>query len=231
MSGTSEPLLRVSRLVARARGSRRAQVLVVLTRMLLGFAFLPAGLKKLLDQPFTDPRNHGPFHDFLHAFRDTGVFYQFVGALQLVVAALLLTQRRAALGALLCAPVITAIAVFCWSTMVVPTAIVATLMWLATAALLLWDLHAWVGVLTVTPPALAAPNEREPIDLGVWSRAGALILLGYLALTALAGEVYRPRGVELDRPAFYVLLALPLVPVVAYFVEARRRTRAAGSGA
>ena len=80
--------------------------------MLIGFAFIPAGLKKLLGQPFTDPTNTGVFHDFLHAFHSTGLFYQFVGALQLTAAVLLITQRHATLGAVLIAPILVAIFVF-----------------------------------------------------------------------------------------------------------------------
>jgi len=57
----------------------------------------------------------------------------------------------------------------------------------------------------------------------MWGLCGAGILVGYLALTALVGEVYRPRGVELGRPAFYVLLALPVLPAATYLVESRRR--------
>ena len=130
----------LGRLVNAARRQAWMHGVVIVLRYLIGFAFLPAGLKKVLGQPFTDPANSGRFHDFLHAFHATGGFYRFVGVVQLTAAALLLTQRFALLGALLALPVITAIAAFCWSTGVVPTAVVATLMMLGTAALVVWDL-------------------------------------------------------------------------------------------
>src|SRR5690349_14630379 len=107
-------------LLARARRTRWTSVVVVVLRLLIGFALLPAGLKKVLHQPFTDAARTGRFHDFLDAFHATGGFYQFVGVVQLTAAVLLLTQRFALLGAVLALPVVTAIMVFCWSTAVYP---------------------------------------------------------------------------------------------------------------
>lgn len=215
-------LAAVESLVDRARRRRGLHLAVFNLRMLIGFAFLPAGLKKVLDQPFTDPANHGRFHDFLHAFHATGGFYQFVGALQLTAAVLLLTQRLALLGALLMLPVLTAITGFCWSTAVYPTATVATLMWLGIVGLVMWDLPRWRGIVT-TRPAAAAPAMTTP-DVVPWTRAGLLILALYLGATAFTGNVYRPRGVELDRPAFYLLMSIPLVPIVT-LIRTRRRIK------
>ncbi len=209
------------------RASRRAHVVIVNLRFLLGFAFLPAGLKKVLGQPFTDPDKHGAFHDFLRAFHATGGFYRFVGCLQLVAATLLLTQLRAAWGALVAFPIVTAIVALCWSTGVVPTAIVATLMWLGTAALVIWDRDELRGA--SERDHRAEPAASALIDRRVWAACGAAIAIVYLALTALAGEVYRPRRVELDRPSFYLLLALPLLPVGAWLIERRRKRHAIAS--
>ena len=62
----------VAKLLARMRAARWCNLCVVNLRFLIGFAFVPAALKKVLGQPFTDPTNHGPFHDFLHGFYATG---------------------------------------------------------------------------------------------------------------------------------------------------------------
>lgn len=202
----------MGRLVDAARRQPWLHGAVIVLRYLIGFAFLPAGLKKVLGQPFTDPANSGRFHDFLHAFHATGGFYRFVGVVQLTAAALLLTQRFALAGALIALPVITAITAFCWSTGVVPTAVVATLMMLGTAALVIWDLPAWRPAIEARAPA------------GPWAWAGAAILALYVGATAINGAIYRPRGVELDRPAFYLLIAIPMIPAVT-FIMARRRAR------
>lgn len=180
---------------------------IVNLRILIGFAFVPAGLKKVLRQPFTDPDNHGPFHDFLHAFHATGFFYQFVGILQLGAALLLFSQRWARAGALIVLPIITAITVFCWSTRVVPTATVATLMLLGVVALVLWD-H-------------PAPRPA-PFDLRPWQVCGVVVLALYAAACAITGEVYRPRPGGERGVAFYLLSAMPLAPVVTLIATRRR---------
>ena len=216
----------MQQLVARLRTYRLAHLAVANLRILLGFAFVPSGLKKVLYQPFTDPQNSGTFHEFLHAFYATGVFYQFVGAVQLLVATLLMTQTFATLGALMALPIITCILVFCWSTGVVPTAIVVTLMFCATVALVLWDFDRWLPVLR-PEVATASPQEAAmpPIDPRLWRACGAGIL-GFYGLTCLVyGGVYRPKGVDFGNPAFYVLPLILLFPIVTLLLEQRRRSR------
>lgn len=226
---------RMESLLARLRRARWANLCVVNLRILIGFAFLPAALKKLLDQPFTDLTNTGPFHDFLHAFQATGWFYQFVGVLQLAAAALLCTQRFAFFGALLALPILTAITAFCWSTRVIPTATVASLMWLGTLGLLIWDLERWRGLALdrsppVPPPAPVPPVPPMPpvIELRRWQWCGLAIFVLYVGVCIAHGGIYRPRGMELDNPAFYVLPAIALLPLITLVLDirARRRSRA-----
>jgi uncharacterized membrane protein YphA (DoxX/SURF4 family) len=196
---------------------RWANLCVVNLRFLIGFAFLPAGLKKVLAEPFTAAENVGAFHEFLRAFHATGFFYRFVGAVQLLAALLLLSQRFAALGAALVLPLLTAIVALCWSTGVYPTATVVTLMLLGTLALLAWELPRFsvsVG------DALAAGQPRH--DVGAWRACGLGIVLLYLAACALSGDVYRPRGAEWNRPAFYLLIAIAVSPLVTLALERRR---------
>lgn len=232
MSAPSEPIpsplpRALVRAVAALRAKRGAALAVAYLRIAIGFAFVPAGLKKVLGQPFTDLANSGLFHDFLHAFRDTGGFYRAVGALQLGAAVLLLTQRYAALGAALALPILTAIGAFCWSTAGIPTTTVVTLMWLGTLGLLAWDHPRWEGLLARDGAAPARAPAPELVEASLWERCGLVVLALYFGATAAAGEIYRPRGLELDRPAFYLLIALPLVPVATHWLDHRRRRRAA----
>jgi hypothetical protein len=205
--------------LSRLHGKRWANLCVINLRILIGFAFLPAALKKVLDQPFTDPENTGRFHDFLHAFRDTGWFYLFVGVCQLVAALLLFSQRFALLGALVALPILTAITAFCWSTQVYPTATVATLMWLGTVGLIVWDVERWRGLFGGAPPGAI---ETAPVDLRAWQLCGAAIFVLYVGVCVAHGGIYRPRGMELDNPAFYVLPAIAFAPIVTWTVETMR---------
>ncbi len=211
-------------LLARARSTRWVHLGVVNLRFLIAFAFIPAALKKLLDQPFTDPSNHGPFHDFLHALQATGWFYQVVGIVQLVAATLLFTQRFATIGALMAIPVLTAITAFCWSTRVIPTAIVATLMLLGTVGLLLWDFDKWRGVFASDrrPQEIHVVPPTAAIDLRLWTYCGVAILVLYLGTSVLHGGVYRPRRIDLSEPAFYVLPAVLLLPIITFVIDRRR---------
>jgi uncharacterized membrane protein YphA (DoxX/SURF4 family) len=213
--------------LASMRRARWANLVVINLRILIGFAFLPAAVKKLLDQPFTDPGNTGPFHEFLHAFHATGWFYQLVGGFQLVAAALLLSQRFALVGALLALPMLTAIAALCWSTGVAPTATVATLMWLGTLGLVAWDVDRWRGVLGGAPAASVPDGGAAVVELRRWQWCGAVIAALYLGACAVHGGVYRPRGMDLGDPTFFVLPAIALCPVVTLVLDARgRRARA-----
>jgi uncharacterized membrane protein YphA (DoxX/SURF4 family) len=214
----------IGKLVRSARQVRWINIAVVNLRFLIGFAFVPAALKKLLDQPFTDPANHGRFHDFLHTFHATGWFYSFVGLLQITAAALLFSQRFATLGALLALPILTAITAFCWSTQVYPTATIATLMWLGTVGLVIWDYDKWRGIFARddrSSEITLAPIEAR-IDLRLWGRCGLAIFVVYLGSALVHGGVYRPRGIELDNPAFYVLPLVLLLPIVTFVIDRRR---------
>jgi len=199
---------------------RSAHLAIVILRMLLGFAFLPAGIKKVLRQPFTDPSNHGPFHDFLHAFYATGFFYQFVGAVQLMAALLLLSQRFAFAGALIALPVVTAITVFTWSTAVPFTASVATLMTFGMLCVLLWELERWPIRSERTPTTAAS---KPLVNLRYWQGCGVLVVATYVALCASAGGVYRPRPGGPHDAAFWIMNALPLLPIGTWLLERRQR--------
>ncbi len=214
-------------LLARARSTRWVHVFVVNLRFLIAFAFVPAGLKKVLDQPFTDPTNHGPFHDFLHALHGTGWFYQVVGILQLVTSALLFTQRFATLGALMALALLTAIVSFCWSTQVVPTAIVTTLMLLGTIGLVLWDFAKWRGLFASdrTTASIAIAPTTARIDLRLWSQCGLAIFVLYLGTALVRGGVYRPKTIDFSEPAFYVLPAVMLLPIITFIIDQRRANK------
>jgi len=217
----------VRTLVNTLRQRRWTHVFAANLRILLGFAFLPAGLKKILGGPFTDPSNTGPFHEFLHAFHATGFFYTFVGAVQVVVAVLLMTQRFASLGAALALPVFTAILVFCFSTQVYFTAVMVSLMWLGTVGLLVWDWERWRRIFAGPQSDLGPlPDSSPHIDETLWGRCGAAILLIYVAIVALSGGVYRPKGMEWGNPAFWTLPTITLFPIATYIIERARRRRA-----
>jgi uncharacterized membrane protein YphA (DoxX/SURF4 family) len=216
--------------VMKVREKRWLNIFTVILRILIGFAFLPAGLKKVSGQPFTDPANTGIFHEFVQIFHQTGFFYTFVGVLQLLAATLLMTQHFASLGAVLIFPILTAILVFCWSTMVIPTATVASLMFLGVVFLLLWDMHKWIGVFRPDGHTLSVDmtTPAPKTNMSLWSRCGWAIIILYFGAAALTGEVYRPKGPDWTNPNFIVLQVITLLPVLTFIIDHRQYRRKQG---
>ncbi len=213
--------------IVKQRDRRWLQLCVANLRIAIGFAFLPAGLKKLLGQPFTDPNKVGVFHEFLHAFHAAGGLYHLVGALQVLAALLLMTQRFATLGAVLLFPILVTINALCWSSFGIPTIVVVNLMTLGVAALLVWDFQKWRPLffsdilshtISIAPPK---PKIQHPL----WVRCGFAIFMVYLGITLWEGGVYRPKGVELHNPSFYLLPLLLTFPILTLVLDTKKYKR------
>ncbi|HUR79604.1 MAG TPA: hypothetical protein VM733_02485 [Thermoanaerobaculia bacterium] len=154
---------------ARVRTSPLIYRLVIGTRVLLCAAFLPTGIVKLLGRPFTimDPRT--PVGLFFHALHQTGVYWRFIGAAQIVAALLLLIPSLAHLGAMMFLPILVNIVVITVTMEFKGTPAVTVLMLLANLLLLAWDWHRWRSLLTTMPPSVPAP---EPLPLSTLERLG-----------------------------------------------------------
>ena len=213
--------------VAWARQFRAMHIFVIVLRMMIAFAFIPAGLKKVIGERFTAAEKTGPFNEFVHAFYDTGLLYHWVGWLQLIAACLLMTQRFATLGAVLMAPILFTILVFCWSVVVIPTATVVTLMSLGIIGLLLWDIHKLKLLFFRDGQRVdvTLPGPHPTVDMKLWARCGWLILILYFGTAALTQEVYRPMGADWSNPSFIVLQVITLLPLLTYLIERRRRKK------
>jgi hypothetical protein len=194
--------------------------MVINLRILLGFAFLPAGIKKLIGEPFTDPAKRGAFHEFLHGFFNTGVFYNSTGALQLIISALYFWQASL-VPPLLALPLLTAIMLFTWSTWVPVTAIAVTAMWLATIALFVWEIPRWRPVIFPSENRTIQPTPQL-VAIGPWRLCGLLVALTYAALCWHAGQVYRPVPGGPKDIAFFVMSALPVLPLATLWYERYR---------
>ncbi|MFD2518170.1 hypothetical protein [Salinimicrobium flavum] len=130
----------------RFRNNELLSLFVVNLRYIIGLGFLPSGIIKVLDQPFTHMENVGVFYDFLDALYATGYYYNMIGVMQVVAALLLITQRFATIGAVLFLPIIFNITVLTITTIGSLTPLVAFLMFLGTIFLLLWDYYKWINI-------------------------------------------------------------------------------------
>lgn len=155
------------RLQARARGSALLHRLVVGTRLLLAVGFLPTGVVKLLGRPFTTISLESPVGLFFHVLHQSGVYWTFLGLMQVLAAVLILVPRTAPLGAALFFPIILNIFVITVGVGFTGTPWITAPMVLASLLLLCWDYHRFEGLLFAPrrgEPAWVAPPPRVPLS-------------------------------------------------------------------
>lgn len=134
---------------------QRTRVAVPLTwgvRVLLWLAFLPSGLTKLLGQPFTALPRDTPIGAYFGTLHDTGFYYNFIGAAQLLAGLLVLIPHTAAVGAILYLCIIANIFVLTVSLDFRGTPVITGLMLLAALYLLAWEYPRWRPLLGPVPP-------------------------------------------------------------------------------
>ncbi len=116
------------------------QKLTDFTRVILSVGFFAPGMHKLMGIPFTDLSLDNPIGAFFNALFQTGFYYRFLGAAQVLAAILVLFRRTATLGALLFFGITLNVFII---TISVPfgmgTPIITGLMFLASLYLVCWD--------------------------------------------------------------------------------------------
>src|SRR5918999_112011 len=139
----------MDRLHRRATGLPSLHVVTTIVRVLLALAFVPSGLVKIMDRPFTTLPVSDPVGYFFAGFFSAHGYYRFVGVAQWAAAGLLLVPRTATLGAFLYLPII--VNIFAVTVAIGPafygTQVVAGLMLTANLYLLCWDWDRWKQIL------------------------------------------------------------------------------------
>ncbi|RZJ67360.1 MAG: DoxX family membrane protein [Flavobacterium sp.] len=108
-------------------------------RALLFLAFLPSGYKKLAGLRFTQIGIDNPVGFFFEALYRCGIYWNFLGFMQLLAGILLLIPRTSTLGALLYLPIVLNILIIVCGMHFTGTPIVVGLMLLANLYLLFWE--------------------------------------------------------------------------------------------
>jgi uncharacterized membrane protein YphA (DoxX/SURF4 family) len=180
LPGSSSFLRRLDALYTRVRGIPFFLRLTLFTRILLAAGFIPTGTVKLLGHRFASISVESPIGAFFEAMYQTGAYWQFLGASQVLAGILLLIPSLAHLGAALFLPVMVNIFVITAALSFTGTPIVAALMLLAVIYLCAWDYDRFRGLVTreTWPRDLEVPNLR--LDrwelLGFWVFALALFV-------------------------------------------------------
>ena len=208
----------LDQLFVRVRSRRLLFRFTLLTRILLAAGFIPTGLVKLLGQRFTRLPDSTPIGAFFEAMYQTGIFWNFIGAAQVVAGALLLIPRFAHLGALLFLPVIAGIVAVVVGVGFGPgTTLVTLLMLLAVLYLLLWDYDRFRGILTTRP--FPADHAIVTPTLDRWERAGFIVFAG--SLLVYFGFTRSFVSAQAGRPALWLGLVAGAFTLVRFFAASR----------
>jgi hypothetical protein len=151
------------------------------TRVLLALAFTPSGFVKLAGHRFTTLPATTPVGLFFEGFFSATAYYQFVGAMQLLAAVLLLFPATAPLGALIYLPIAVNIFVITVAVGFSGTVVVTGLMLLANLFLLFWDYDRWRAILPGWPRASASRH----LGLAATSALYLAAAVGFLGVTRL----------------------------------------------
>lgn len=163
----------------RFRNNKFLHLLVVNLRYIIGLGFLPSGMVKVLNKPFTRVENVGVFYDFLDALFATGLYYNMIGLMQVLAAVLLITQRFATFGSALFLPIIFNITVLTISTIGSLTPLVALLMLLGILFLLFWDYYKWINIFSADNSLRKIPlNNNFPTynKIQMWTGVSLILL-------------------------------------------------------
>ncbi len=169
-----------------------AQIFIIYTRYLIGGAFVFACIIKIKGKRFTTySQEDAPLGSAMHFFEvlyQTGLYWQFIGWVQLLAGFFLMTQRFAKLGAVLNLPIILNVFVITISMEFGGTPVITGLMLLANLLLISWH---WSELRTlVNLPYIPAPVDQEE-NKPLWALTG-LLLFVFTAGYRVLFDLYNP---------------------------------------
>ena len=172
------------------RTGRLNQWIIIHLRYLVGFAFCPSGLVKLMGNRFTILSTDDPIGYFFEALYQSGFYWNFLGLAQISAGILLMTQRYATLGALMFLTILTNIWIITISLSFKGTWIITSLMMVAVLILLIWDKHKLLPVFNYNKASMV---KEYPDPEPVWIIAGMIYAVSCIVLYMLdpvKGSIY-----------------------------------------
>lgn len=144
--------------------------LIINIRFVLGFAFLPSGMTKLLGHRFTSISVDNPVGLFFENMYNTGFYWNFLGFSQVIFGVLMMTQRFASFATLFFIAILTNIWLITISLEFKGTWIITSLMMFANIILLIWDYQKYRSSFmykTSIIPKMYKEPHRDWIIVGV----------------------------------------------------------------
>jgi len=121
------------------RQNRWHWIFQIFCRVLLAYAFIVAGMVKILGERFASGLSEiHPMGAYLEALHHTGYYYTFIGIAQVLAAVFLLFPRTVLMGALLYLPIIVNIWILSFAVRFIGSHITSPLMVLANLYILAW---------------------------------------------------------------------------------------------
>jgi hypothetical protein len=198
-------------------------------RFIIGFGFLPSGLKKIVGQPFANPGQEGAFMEYLDALFATGFYYEMIGWAQVIAAVLLISQRFATIGAILFLPIIFNIMVLTLSTIGSFTPVIATLMFFGISYLVLWDYYKWINIFSSDNNLIPIPSKNNfPKATPFWVKTGILTLI-IPTLIALSYKLFFKNEDNYEDIGIVILLPFICIPIISnliYFIKKLTKQKA-----
>ncbi|MGH1519290.1 DoxX family membrane protein [Chryseobacterium sp. JK1] len=183
------------------------QWMIIHLRYLVGFAFFPSGLVKLMGERFTRISTDHPIGYFFEALYQSGLYWNFLGLAQVTAGILLITQRYATLGSLMFLAILSNIWIITISLSFKGTWIITSLMMIAVLILIIWDQHKLRPILNYNKPS----SVKEYPDPGrIWIMAGvvyAFSLIVVCMLDTVNGNIYE----ELLSKTFLIIIPFTFV--------------------
>lgn len=162
------------------RQSKIAEAIIIGIRFLVGFAFIPSGLTKLLNRRFTNISTDDPIGYFFEGLQQATLYWNFLGFCQVFSAFLLFTQRFATLGAVLFCGIIFNIFIITLSLNFKHTWIITLLMLCAGILLLVWDWYKIKTLVGIFPSKYEVENYKSPSLL--WQIIGLVLFIIFTIL-------------------------------------------------
>lgn len=206
---------KLDRFYDRIRQRRKLNTFVIMTRYLIGFAFIPSGYTKLMNHRFTQIPIENPVGFFFEGMYQAGFFWQFIGFMQVFAACLLMTQYLTTLGALLFLPLITSICIITVTMHFKGTWLITLLMLLANLLLLAWDYHKLKYIFYPDNFSLKIADQQYPGTNKIWRLAGCLIFVLSLGGAALNGYLAK-NGWNVF---FIWMIGNTLIVLTAWFID------------
>lgn len=170
----------------------------IFCRVLLAYAFIVAGMVKILGERFASGLSEiHPMGAYLEALHHTGYYYTFIGVAQLIAGILLLIPRTAFFGALLYLPIIVNIWILSFAVRFVGSYITSPLMVLANLYIIAWhyDKLKYILPFNKYSKAVTTPKpEKYNLKFPILFFSGVFLTMVFFVLYSRFGHEVMPQN-------------------------------------